>query len=146
MEKRGTRSSKYQYLLLESAYSNDMMESFCNEDSISSRLNPFEYSERLIDLEDQLKREFWRIVDTMLTKRQKEIVRLSAEGLTQSEIAKKLDINQSSVSKCLLGNTLYHKSKSIYGGAKRKIQKIIETDDKIKEILQKMMEVRNEKW
>ena len=34
--KRPNRSDHYQHLLLETVYSNDMMEAFCNEDSISA--------------------------------------------------------------------------------------------------------------
>ena len=96
IDKRSNRSDHYQYLLLETACSNDMMEAFCNEDSISARLNPFEYNEDLIELEDRLKKEFWRVVDTLLTSRQREVMHLYADGYTQMEIAKMLNVNQSS--------------------------------------------------
>jgi DNA-binding CsgD family transcriptional regulator len=146
MEKRKNRSDKYQYVLLETVCSNDMMEAFCNEDSISARLNPFEYNETLIELEEQLKVEFWRVVDTLLTPRQKEVIRLYADGYTQMEIAKMLNVNQSSITKSLNGNVDYKNGKKVYGGARKKIRKIIENDDKIKEILKKMQDARDEKW
>ncbi len=146
MEKRANRSDKYQFLLLETACSNDMMEAFCNEDSISARLNPFEYNEDLIELEEQLKKEFWRVVDTLLTSRQREVIRLYADGYTQMEIAKMLNVNQSSITKSLNGNVDYKNGKKIYGGARKKIRKIIELDDTIKGILEKMAEVRENKW
>lgn len=146
MEKRQNRSDKYQYLLLETVCSNDMMESFCNEDSIYNRLNPFEYNEDLMELEDQLKIEFWRVVDTLLTSRQREVIRLYADGYTQMEIAKMLDVNQSSITKSLNGNVDYKNGKRVYGGARKKIRKIIENDQKIKDILAKMNEIRNSKW
>lgn len=146
MEKRKNRSDKYQYVLLETVCSNDMMEAFCNEDSISARLNPFEYNEVLIELEEQLKIEFWRVVDTLLTPRQKEVIRLYADGYTQMEIAKMLNVNQSSITKSLNGNVDYKNGKKVYGGARKKIRKIIENDDKIKEILKKMQDARDEKW
>jgi DNA-binding CsgD family transcriptional regulator len=123
-----------------------MMESFCNEDSISARLNPFDYNEDLIELEDQLKKEFWRVVDTLLTSRQREVIRLYADGYTQMEIAKMLNVNQSSITKSLNGNVDYKNGKKVYGGARKKIRKIIENDDKIKDILQKMSECRDNKW
>lgn len=123
-----------------------MMEAFSNEDSICHRLNPFEYNEELLDLEDQLKVEFWRIVNTLLTPRQKEVIKLYADGYTQMEIAKMLNVNQSSITKSLNGNVDYKNGKKVYGGAKKKINKIIENDDKIKEILTKMATLRNEKW
>jgi predicted transcriptional regulator len=146
MEKRKNRSDSYQYLLLETVCSNDMMESFCNADSISARLNPFQYNEDLIDLEEQLKKEFWKIVDNLLTPRQREVIRLYADGYTQMEIAKILNINQSSITKSLNGNVDYKNGKKIYGGARKKIRKIIENHEKIKSILKQMAEVREEKW
>lgn len=144
--KRKNRSDSYQYILLETVCSNDMMEAFSNDDSISARLNPFEYNEDLIDLEDQLKKEFWRVVDTLLTPRQREVIRLYADGYTQMEIAKMLNVNQSSITKSLNGNVDYKNGKKVYGGARKKIRKIIESDEKIKEILRKMQECREEKW
>lgn len=144
--KRKNRSDSYQYILLETVCSNDMMEAFSNDDSISARLNPFQYNEDLIDLEDQLKKEFWRVVDTLLTPRQREVIRLYADGYTQMEIAKMLNVNQSSITKSLNGNVDYKNGKKVYGGARKKIRKIIESDEKIKEILRKMQECREEKW
>jgi len=146
MNKRQNRSDRYQWVLLETVCSNDMLESFCNEDSISARLNPFEYNEDLMNLEEQLKKEFWRVVDTLLTPRQREVIRLYADGYTQMEIAKMLNVNQSSITKSLNGNVDYKNGKKIYGGARKKIRKIIENDGPIKEILQKMQECRDEKW
>jgi hypothetical protein len=34
----------------------------------------------------------------------------------------------------------------IYGGSKKKIKKIIDSDEKIKDLLQKIEDCRNEKW
>jgi DNA-binding CsgD family transcriptional regulator len=143
MEKRKNRSDHYQHLLLETTYSNDMMEAFCNEDSIHKRLNPFDYNEDVLVLEDQLKVEFWRIVDTKLTSRQREVIRLYAQGYTQMEIAKILNVNQSSVTKSLNGNVDYKNGKKVYGGCKKKIQKIIKEDKKIQEIIQKISDLRD---
>lgn len=147
-KKNSTRSSKYQNLFLEASYSNDMMEAFSNEDSIQGRLNPWNYNEELMDLEDQLKVEFWRIVDTLLTPRQKEVLTLTAEGYTQMEIAKRLGVNQSSIVKSLSGNSSYRNNndKKVYGGARKKIRKIIEDDEAVKSILNRMAEIREEQW
>jgi len=146
MNKRQNRSDRYQWVLLETVCSNDMMEAFCNEDGIYNRLNPFGYNEDLMELEDQLKIEFWRIVDTLLTPRQREVIRLYADGYTQMEIAKMLDVNQSSITKSLNGNVDYKNGKKIYGGARKKIRKIIENDSRIKEILGQMRDIRDEAW
>lgn len=146
MEKRKNRSDHYQHLLLETACSNEMMESFSESDSIYSRLNPFAYNEDLLDLEDQLKEQFWRIVNELLTPRQRAVLKLASEGYTQMEIAKKLKVNQSSITKSLNGNVDYKNGKKVYGGSRKKILKIIENDPKIKEILEKMKELRELKW
>jgi DNA-binding CsgD family transcriptional regulator len=151
VERRRQRSDLYQHLYNESICSSEMMEAFCNQDSIYNKLNPFEYDERLLDLEDQLKKEFWRIVNTMLTPRQREVIRLYADGYTQCEIAKLLSVNQSSITKNLNGNIAYGKEKDksnvmIYGGSKKRLNKIIENDEKIKKILAEMAAIREEKW
>ena len=57
-----------------------------------------------------------------------------------------LNVNQSSITKSLNGNVDYKNGKKIYGGARKKIRKIIENDDKIKDILQKMADERANKW
>ena len=146
MERRRTRSDQYQVYFLETVYSHDMMESFSNEESIHSRLNPFRYNEDLMELEDQLKIEFWRVVDTLLTPRQKEVIRLYADGYTQMEIAKMLNVNQSSITKSLNGNVDYKNKRKSYGGARRKIRKIIENDERIKDILFQMRQIRENEW
>lgn len=111
MEKRDNRSNHYQHLFAESSYSNEMMESFPNELSLYNRLNPFEYSEELMDLEEELRIEFWRIVET-LTDRQKAVLTLRADGYTQMEIAKMLNVNQSSITKCLVAGTIITNAKT----------------------------------
>lgn len=147
MERRKNRSDKYQYVLLETACSNDMMSAFCNEDSIYNRLTGgFIYDERMLELEDRLKKEFWRVVDTLLTPRQREVIRLYADGYTQMEIAKMLNVNQSSITKSLNGNVDYKNGKKVYGGARKKIRKIIELDEEIKQILKEMADLRDEAW
>lgn len=121
-------------------------ESFSNDEGIYKRLAPFDYNDQIADLEEQLRKEFWRIVET-LTPRQKQVLRLYADGYTQMEIAKILNINQSSVVKSTRGNTQYLENDKIsYGGSYRRLKKIIETDPKILEILEKISELRDERW
>lgn len=146
MERRKNRSDKYQYVLLETTCSNDMMEAFTNADSISNRLDSFMYNEELMDLEEDLRKEFWRIVNELLTDRQKQVIKLYADGYTQMEIAKMLNVNQSSITKSLNGNVDYKNGKKIYGGARKKIRKIIENDEKIKAILARMQDLRETKY
>ena len=57
-----------------------------------------------------------------------------------------LNVNQSSVTKSIHGNVDYKKGKKIYGGSKKKLSKIIESDTKIKAILDEMASLRENKW
>ena len=143
---RKNRSDSYQHLLLERVCSHDMLEAFSNDDSIYKKLNPFAYNEEIEELKDKLKEEVWRLIFANLTSRQAEILELYAKGWTQSEIAKKLGINQSSITKAINGNVDYKNGKKIYGGSKKKIMKLIETDVKIQEIFNRIKEIREDEW
>lgn len=144
--RRQTRSDRYQYLILESLCSHEMLESFSNDESLYNKLNPFSYNEELLDLEDKLKGQFWKIVN-QLTPRQKQVIELIAKDkLTQMETAKKLNVNQSSITKSLNGNVDYKNGKKCYGGAKRRIIKLAEEDSEIQEILARMREIIENQW
>jgi RNA polymerase sigma factor (sigma-70 family) len=145
-ERKRTRSDSYQQVFCEVVVAGEMLESFSNEESVYKRLNPFSYNEEIAILEDELKKEFWRIVDTLLTDRQRQVIRLYADGYTQMEIAKMLNVNQSSITKSLHGNVDYANNGRVYGGSKKKIKKIIEEDERIKEILRKISDLRDENW
>lgn len=146
MERRKTRSESYQWAVVETVFPSEMLESFSNEDSVYKRLNPFAYNDEIAELEDQLKKEFWRIVETLLTDRQKKVIKLYADGYTQMEIAKILNVNQSSITKSLNGNVDYKNGKRQYGGSRRKLKKIIESDERVKVILKKISDLRDENW
>lgn len=146
MDRKKNRSDHYQWIFSESLCPTEILNIFPNEDSISHKLNPYQYNEEVMDLEDELKKEFWRIVNDLLTPRQRDVIRLAADGYTQMEIAKILDVNQSSITKSINGNVDYKNSKKSYGGSKRKLIKIIENDPKIKEILLKIQELRDTRW
>lgn len=136
------RSDKYQYLLVESPCSPEMLTEFADSEGMTSMYN--KYNEELLDLREQLKKEFWRLVDDNLTERQKEVLHLYAEGNTQIEIAKKLNVNQSSITKSINGNCDYSRGNSnrvYYGGSVRRIRKLAAVDHKIQEILKKMAEL-----
>jgi DNA-directed RNA polymerase specialized sigma24 family protein len=124
----------------------EMLEAFPNEESMYRRLNPFDYNDMIAELEEELKKEFWRVIETCLTDRQKNVIRLYADGYTQMEIAKILNVNQSSITKSIHGNVDYKKQRKAYGGSRRKLKKIVENDDKIKEILRRISELRDESW
>jgi len=142
------RSDHYQNLLLEISYPHELLDIFSDNDSIYKKLNPFSYNDDIAELEEQLKKELWRIIEDNLTDRQKEVVKLYASGKTQIEIAKTLGVNQSSITKCINGNVDYknkdNKGKPItYGGVRLKLQKIVKEDAKVNEILQKIADLRD---
>jgi predicted transcriptional regulator len=153
-EKKANRSNAYQYIYGEISVATELLESFNEDASIYKRLNPHEYNEKVAELEEQLRVEFWRIVDQNLTPRQKQVIELvTLQKLTQQEAAKILGVNQSSITKSLHGNVDYskrddknNKTKVVYGGSIRKIQNIMQKDDKILEILNQIAELREETW
>lgn len=145
MTRRKNRSDSYQHLLQETPCSYEVLTSFSNRDSISNKIDPFKYDERLLDLQDELRVEFWRVVDTLLTERQKKVLKMSAQKMTQTEIAKELGVNQSSITKSLHGNVDYKNGRKSYGGSFRRLKKLIQEDPVITRILQEMAEIREEK-
>lgn len=144
VDRTKNRSDSYQHVLLESPCSPEMLVEVADSDGIGAQLNPFGYNEELIELKEKLKVEFWRVVDTELTVRQREVLHLYAEGLTQTEIAKCLGVNQSSITKSINGNTDYRNGKRIYGGARKKIKKIIDKDSEIQKILSRIAEIADD--
>jgi len=138
------RSDKYQHVLLESPCAPDVLTEFSDARGIGGLLNHAEYNEELYELQDRLKAAFWRIIKTRLTKRQCEVIQLYADGYTQTEIAKILNVNQSSITKSINGNCDYRNGRRIYGGAKKKLRKIAAQDEEIQTILTQIAEIQGE--
>lgn len=153
-EKKANRSAAYQHLFAEIALPTEMLETYSNDESVYKRLNPHGYNEKICELEEELRKEFWRLVHDNLTPRQIEVIKLvSLERLTQIESAKILGVNQSSITKSLNGNVDYSKKDKkgsvkpvIYGGSLPKVRKLVKEDKKIQEILQQIRELREETW
>jgi len=142
------RSDKYQQIFHETYAGDEFLATFNNTQSLSGLLNPFEYNEEVLDLEDELKRKFWAIAELVLTENQKKIIKLKCDGYTQVEIAKILDLNQSSICKCIQGNVDYSvKGKpKIYGGAVKKLRKLVLKNTEIKELLDRINELKEERF
>jgi len=136
------RSDRYQHVLVESSCSPDMLTEFSDARGIAGTLNSGNYNEELFDLKDKLIAAFWRIIKTKLTPRQCEVIELYAQGLTQTEIAKRLNVNQSSITKSINGNCDYRNGKKIYGGAKKKLRRIAAQDPEIQRIIEEMAEIQ----
>lgn len=141
MDKRKNRSDSYQHFIAEISTSPDILTELSDQRSVLSNLDPHAYNETLLDLQDQLKAAYWRIIDTKLTPRQREVIHLCKEGFTQCEIAKALNVNQSSITKSIHGNCDYKNGKRVYGGAKKKLQKIASEDPEIQELLSRIAEL-----
>ena len=138
------RSDKYQHILVESACAPDVLTEFSDARGITGMINMSTYNEELFDLRDQLQAALWRIIDTSLTDRQRQVIKLYAKGKTQIEIAKMLGVNQSSITKSINGNCDYRNGKRIYGGAKKKLRRIAESDVEVQDILYRMAEIQND--
>lgn len=134
------RSDSYQVLFHESPYSPEVLAEFSDFQGYCGRIDNSSSEERH-ELKERLKAAFWRIVE-QLTPRQRQVLRLYADGYTQMEIAKKLKVNQSSITKSINGNTDYSKNqRKVYGGARKRILRLSQKDPEMQEILKKISEL-----
>lgn len=144
IDRTKNRSDHYQNVICEAPCSPDMLTEVADADGIGAQLNPFGYNEELLELKELLKENMWRIINDDLTDRQAQVIKLYAQGLTQTEIAKMLNVNQSSVTKSINGNCDYRNGRKVYGGARKKLRKIAEKDDAIQIILNRIGEIEGD--
>ncbi len=139
------RSNNYQHLFNEIVSPPEKITEFSDSQDFGGVLNfcP-ETKELRLDLKEKLRLAFWRLIDTKLTPRQREVLHILASGKTQTEAAKKIGVNQSSITKSIHGNCDYKKGKKVYGGAKKKLQKLMKEDQEIQEILNQLEELGGE--
>lgn len=140
MGRKSNRSNGYQHLFAEQPYSNEMMAEFSEAQGLVENYNP-EDREKLLDLREELRVEFWRLAKENLTERQFQVIELLAKGFTQIEIAKQLNVNQSSITKSVNGNCDYRNGKKIYGGAKKKLRRLADQDEDIQSIIVQIAEI-----
>ena len=140
MDKRTNRSGKYQSFFAELPYSNEMMSEFSESQGLVENYSP-EDRESLMDLREELRVEFWRLVDEELTPRQGQVLKLLAKGYTQIEIAKQLNVNQSSITKSVNGNCDYRNGRRVYGGARKRLHKLTKQDSQIQDVLTRMADI-----
>lgn len=138
------RSNKYQYLILETVSSDDFLNSFDNTQSLAGHLNPFQYSEEVLEWKDKLNARIWELAEIHCTPHQLETMKwFYQDGYTQQEIAKIRKCNQSSVVKCLLGNADYSKgTKKTYGGIIPKMRNVLTNDPVFQELLTKIKDAQ----
>jgi DNA-binding CsgD family transcriptional regulator len=140
MGRKSNRSNGYQHLFAEQPYSNEMMAEFSEAQGLVENYKP-EDREKLLDLREDLRQQFWRLAKENLTERQFQVIELLAKGYTQIEIAKQLNVNQSSITKSVNGNCDYRNGKKVYGGCKKKLRRVAAKDPKILDIIAQMTEI-----
>lgn len=143
MGRKTNRSNGYQHLFAEQPYSNEMMAEFSEAQGLVENYNS-EDREQLLVLREQLRGEFWRLAKENLTGRQFQVIELLAKGYTQIEIAKQLNVNQSSITKSVNGNCDYRNGRKIYGGAKKKLRRLADRDPKIQDIIIQIAEIHSQ--
>lgn len=143
---RPQRSDRYQQFFHEVIVDVKYLESFNNSQSMSHILNPYQYDEELLKTQDKLREEFWKLAKEILTERQYQVISMLRDGYTQQEIAKTLDVNQSSVAKTLNGNIAYENGVKYYGGLIKKMKKAIGKDPKFQELFDRLNELKEEKY
>jgi len=107
-DRTNNRSNHYQHYFAELSCSPEMLAEHAEAEGMTSTVTSAKYNDELHDLKDQLKKEFWRLVNSELTDRQKEVINLYSQGFTQIEIAKQLGVNQSSITKSINGNCIIY--------------------------------------
>lgn len=141
---RRNKSDSYQYRIIEIQIDPFLLADFPLEDGFGALVNTSGYSEALADLRQQLMREVRRLIKTVLTKRQSEVMLLRLQGKTQVEIGHKLGIHQTTVHKTISGVIDYKNGGACYGGAIKKLRKMCLRDERVLTILKKIEEVRAE--
>ena len=74
---RQSRSEKYQWKIIETNCSNDILALYSNKSSLQSQLNPWFYNEKLLDLQEELLNRIIYVINNQLTQRQKEVFNLT---------------------------------------------------------------------
>jgi DNA-binding CsgD family transcriptional regulator len=141
MIERRPRSDAYQYKIAEVVYDFFSNPNYFNNDQ---GLYPAQTAQAVLELQDKAMDRLWAAVYPKLTDNQRAVAELAREGLTQWEMANRLNCNQSSINKYLKGNTNYGKGKSRgtrYGGMQIKVQRIALADEEFRKIVQELAEL-----
>lgn len=138
------KSDSYQYRIIEIAIDPFLLSDFPNDEGFGAQISTSGYSEEITELRKQLMKEVKRLMKTVLTKRQAQVMNLRLQGKTQVEIGQKLGIHQTTVHKTISGVIDYKNGGACYGGAIKKLRKLCLKDEKILIILKKIEEAYTE--
>ena len=145
---RPARSDKYQYVLLETSFAPPDLELIAQSVGVYS-FQQNEKREHLLDLDEELGLEFNRFLEQCLTPRQLQIYQLYSTGISQTEIANLLNVNQSSITKSLVGNQEYDRVTGLptkmYGGTKKKIRRLVPNYQPILTIMRSIWSVLDDR-
>lgn len=144
--RRPTRSDSYQWSIVEIMITQEHMESFNNSQGYQHILNPWHYNEEVLELQDKLSEKLWNVIDGYCTQKQKTVLKMFyKDGMTQMEIAKATNCNQSSITKSLNGNQDMNFDKR-YGGSYKKLRDILSKDKEFMGLLARIIELQEEKF
>lgn len=153
LNNRGPRSKpasdSYQYRIVEVGVTAQNLHNFSLQDGIGAQLELNAIDPRIIDLQGELIKEMYVLIDECLTPHQNTVMKLYLQGFTQGEIAGQLNCTQSAVHKCLHGNLDYKNideagEPSRYGGSVKKLEKFANRSIRVQEILRKIDDVKKE--
>lgn len=136
---KSTHSASYQYKIREISWNDDFLSSFSNQEGLYGSPE-WIHQEELMDLKDELMQHFWRIANNNLTEHQLKILDLSCKGYTQTEMSKKLQVNQSCIAKSIIGAKQVNGK--TYGGSVKKLRRLMEKDPEVVKILNKIKEIK----
>lgn len=142
-----SRADKYQYLIREIPWDDTALSWFQNQDGIGGKLTPFQYNENVLELQDKLIKRVYQLAKSVCTDRQFSILMMLMDGYTQVEIAEKIGVGQSTITKTIHGSQFYDQDGqqiARYGGLMKKIKKAVQEDAKIQQILHDISEFREE--
>lgn len=139
------KSRLYQHKIVEISFDQAKLNNFPTESGIGHVLATNEISEEIKELRETLMDELYNVIHgDFLTDHQKKVLMMRLMGKTQNEIAEHLGITQSAVHKAMHGNIDYKNNKKRYGGIVKKLRKICSNNENIKEVLDKIDNVRGD--
>lgn len=139
-ERRPVLSDRYQEVFYEIGYDTAQLIQFTNDDALHTN----EYDEKLLDIKELIRLEFWILAEKICTSLQLKVLQGISNGRTQKELAESLGCNQSSIQKCLNGNTQYYNGKDQkFGGVIKKLKRHIANSIIFNELFNKIEELNN---
>lgn len=143
------KSDEYQYKFYEIQFEQKDLIKLSNGIPISPEYND-KIQEKLDELKILLINRMWQIVEENCTKKQIDVLKLYyKEGMTQVEVAKKLNLTQHTITKSISGNAIYGNGKGkkptkVLGGSIRKLKLILGNDPISNDLLKRMQLIEDE--